>query len=179
MHKQILRPKKESCSNGTDGPGRDKFSCRSPAVSQQITHLPLNTTGFYGVQTLSKTPSYFSLKIENKDNRLKSVLFSCTTKLRKNAAKLAATLSKSWSARSCLYSFTRPSPFYTKDNWGKVQEGKNVLKSSIYFRYERRINQEEKRLVSLLSVESRQLWETERCVSNRMKNRAVGPFLCD
>ena len=116
MHKQILRPKKESCSNGTDGPGRDKFSCRSPAVSQQITHLPLNTTGFYGVQTLSKTPSYFSLKIENKDNRLKSVIFSCTTRLRKNAAKLAATLSKSWSARSCLYSFTRPSPFYTKNN---------------------------------------------------------------
>lgn len=50
-----------------------------------------------------------------------------------------------------------------------------MLKSGIYFRYEGLINQKEKRLVSLLSVESRQLWETERCMSNRMKNRAVGP----
>lgn len=40
---------------------------------------------------------------------------------------------------------------------------------------ERLIKQRENCLASLLSVASRQLGETERFMSNRMKNRAVGP----
>lgn len=53
--------------------------------------------------------------------------------------------------------------------------GRRLKKQRLLWGWERLTKQREKCLVSLLSVESRQLGETERSMSNRMKNGAVGP----
>lgn len=52
---------------------------------------------------------------------------------------------------------------------------KTSEKQHLLWVQERLIKQREKCLASLLSVASRQLGEAERFMSNRMKNRAVGP----
>ena len=58
---------------------------------------------------------------------------------------------------------------------GRRESGKMSEKLHLLWIQERLIKQREKCLASLLSVASRQLGETERFMSNRMKNRAVGP----
>lgn len=52
---------------------------------------------------------------------------------------------------------------------------RRLKKQHLLWGWERLTKPREKCLVSLLSVESRQLGETERSMSNRMKNGAVGP----
>lgn len=87
------------------------------------------------------------------------------------------TLRKSSLAKSCFLNVSSSSQFETKDNLSPFHDGntKTSEEQHLLWVQERLIKQREKCLASLLSEAGRQLGETERFMSNRMKNRAVGP----